>query len=246
MQMFLGKYLINKDMILEKLKEYIDYKGISVSAFEKMIGMSNASFGRSLKNGGAIGTDKLENILNTCTDINPQWLLTGEPPMLKSEMVPANSSGDKNIIPAHVTTAINIERKHNGIPLIPIDAIAGFPDTDTPGITIEDCDHYIIPEFRSLKVEFLIRVSGSSMYPKYSNGDILACRKVKSSGFLQWGKVYVLDTEQGALVKRLFEDRDNPDCIICHSDNTERYPDFKIPKVEIRSYSIVVGAIRVE
>lgn len=135
---------------------------------------------------------------------------------------------------------------YSTIPLIPVDAIAGFPNSDISGITVADCEHYIIPEFRSLKVEFLIRVSGSSMYPKYSNGDILACRKVKSPGFLQWGKVYVLDTEQGALVKRIFEDKDNSDCIICHSDNTERYPDFKIPKGEIRSYSIVIGAIRVE
>ena len=47
-------------MILQRIKEYIDLKGISISAFEKSIGMSNASFGRSLKNNGAIGTDKLE------------------------------------------------------------------------------------------------------------------------------------------------------------------------------------------
>ena len=50
-------------MILERLKQYIDSKGISVSAFEKSIGMANASFGKSLKRNGAIGTDKLENIL---------------------------------------------------------------------------------------------------------------------------------------------------------------------------------------
>lgn len=72
-------------MILERLKEYIDYKRISIAAFEKSVGMSNASFGKSLKNGGAIGTDKLENILITYSDINPIWLLTGEGSMLKEE-----------------------------------------------------------------------------------------------------------------------------------------------------------------
>lgn len=65
-------------MILDRLKEYIDYKNINISAFEKSIGMSNASFGKSLKNKGAIGTDKLENILLKYTDINPVWLLTGQ------------------------------------------------------------------------------------------------------------------------------------------------------------------------
>lgn len=61
----------------------MDHKGISVAAFERSIGMSNASFGKSLKNKGAIGTDKLENILSRYSDISPLWLLTGEGNMLK-------------------------------------------------------------------------------------------------------------------------------------------------------------------
>ncbi len=71
-------------MIIERIKAYIDYKGIKIAPFEKSIGMSNASFGKSLKNNGSIGTDKLENILSTYSDINPTWLLTGEGNMLKS------------------------------------------------------------------------------------------------------------------------------------------------------------------
>ena len=41
-------------MILDRIKQFIDFKGIAVSAFERSIGMSNASFGKSLKNGGPI------------------------------------------------------------------------------------------------------------------------------------------------------------------------------------------------
>lgn len=72
-------------MILERLKEYMDCKGIKIAAFERSIGMSNASFGKSLKNGKSIGTDKLENILSIYKDINPNWLLTGEGSMLREE-----------------------------------------------------------------------------------------------------------------------------------------------------------------
>jgi len=74
-------------MILERLKEYIDFKGISISAFEKSIGMGNASFGKSLKNNGAIGTDKLEKILIQYTDISFEWLLTGRGQMIKTSGV---------------------------------------------------------------------------------------------------------------------------------------------------------------
>ena len=72
-------------MILERLKEYIDFKGISIAAFEKSIGMSNASFGKSLKNKGAIGTDKLENILSVYTDISPIWLISGVGDMIAKD-----------------------------------------------------------------------------------------------------------------------------------------------------------------
>ena len=138
------------------------------------------------------------------------------------------------------------EKPTASLPLIPIDAVAGFPGDDDTGVKLVDCEQYHVPEFVAKGAQFLIRVSGSSMYPKYSNGDILACRKIDSVTFFQWGKVYVMDTCQGALVKRIFEDKDDKDNVICHSDNHDNYPDFKLPKSEIRSLSIVLGVIRME
>ena len=135
--------------------------------------------------------------------------------------------------------------EHGFLPLIPIEAVAGFPTIQLSGVELPFCDTYFVPEFVTRGAQFLIRVSGDSMYPKYSNGDLLACRKIEEITFLQWGVVYVLDTIQGALVKRLFESP-NPDFVICHSDNQEQYPRFTLPKSDIRSLSIVVGVIRLE
>lgn len=78
--------------MLKRIKQYIDYKHINISNFEKSIGMSNSSFGKSLKNGGAIGTDKLENILNVYPDINPVWLLTGKGEMICDENQEENTT----------------------------------------------------------------------------------------------------------------------------------------------------------
>lgn len=86
-------------MILERIKQYIDFKGITIAAFERSIGMSNASFGKSLKKQGAIGTDKLENILMVYPDISPDWILTGQGNMLKSaEASPPQYSGTGEMI----------------------------------------------------------------------------------------------------------------------------------------------------
>lgn len=224
-------------MILERIKEYIDCKGITVAAFERSIGMSNASFGKSLKNRGAIGSDKIENILSVYTDLSSEWLLTGTGNMLKSDF-------DKPI-EAHKSSAEppKSSNKRRGIPLIPIDAVAGFPSADNDGVYMEDCEHYSIPEFETKGANFLIRVSGDSMHPLYENGDIIACRKISDILFFQWGGIYVLDTSQGALVKRVEEAEDDKESILCISENP-RFKPFRLPKSDIRSLSTIVGLVR--
>jgi hypothetical protein len=72
--------------MLKRIKQYIDYKGIGIAPFEKSIGMSNASFGKSLKKGGSIGCDKLEKILNTYPDLNPIWVILGKGQMIINEL----------------------------------------------------------------------------------------------------------------------------------------------------------------
>ncbi len=137
------------------------------------------------------------------------------------------------------------EENVNTLPLLPINAVAGFNGIDEAGVMLEECPQYAVPEFSDARAEFLIRVSGSSMYPKYSSGDILACRKIREITFIQWGKVYVIDSQQGAMVKRLFEVEGSDEYVMCKSDNAN-YPPFKLPRREIRSLSIVVGVIRME
>lgn len=142
----------------------------------------------------------------------------------------------------HVAVESNLRE---GTPLIPIEAVAGYGRGDVTVLDSEIKERYSVPEFDVRGVKFLIRVSGSSMYPKYSNGDVLACRPITDVTFFQWGKVYVLDTDQGAIVKRLFPG-DTDTKIECRSDNKEHYPPFQMFKTSIRSVFIVVGVIRLE
>lgn len=107
-----------------------------------------------------------------------------------------------------------------------------------------ECERYVIPMFAG--ADFLIPVKGSSMYPKYSSGDVVACKKLESWSFFQWGKVYVIDSSQGVLVKRVFEDPQDKDNILLTSDNKENYPPFSIPKEDIIAVSMVLGVIRIE
>jgi len=85
--------------MLQRLKEFIDYKKMSISAFEKSVGMSNASLAKPLNSGGSIGVDKLENILKVYPELNSAWLLTGAGEML-------NKPKGKKIYPEAGITSI--------------------------------------------------------------------------------------------------------------------------------------------
>ena len=213
----------------ERLILFQQFLGISVRSFEARVGMSNGSLCKTRN----VSKNLLDKVCIAFPELNRIWLLTGEGSMLR------NNNSENN------ETYENNETNDHTLPLIPIAAVAGFNGLDIPGIPIAQCPQYSIPDFIEQKAEYLIRVSGSSMYPKYSSGDILACRRIQEITFIQWGKIYVIDSQQGAMVKRLFEIPDNPEHILCQSDNP-KYPPFKLPKSEIRSLSIVVGVIRME
>lgn len=229
-------------MVVKRLKEYIDYKCLSIAYFEKSIGMSNASFGKSLKNNGSIGSDKLENILRIYTDINTDWLLTGRGSMLKTDTMPPMGDKDSLKEEDNRPVAIPTDNPKEGIPLIPVNAMAGALTSEQTVLEYE-CDRYVVPVFKG--ADFLIPVKGSSMYPKYSSGDIVACKRVPMTDlFFQWNKVYVLDTNQGALIKRIKRGSDSEHILIV-SDN-EAYEPFELPIRCIYNVAIVIGVIRLE
>ena len=249
---------------LKRIKQYIDYKGITNQNFEKLIGFSNGAFASQLKNNRTIGVDKLENILIAFPELNPEWLLTGNGEMIKTKSKKNvieknyNKNYNENYNEPNVkkTYAIELAEKptntgieannldNAGIPLIPIDAMAGF-GTGAVQVMHYDTSQYIVPEFSELNVDFMIRVKGSSMVPKYNSGDLVACKKlVITDIFFQWNKVYVLDTEQGALIKRVKKgSRDN--YILLISDN-QNYDQFELHLSKIFAVALVVGVIRLE
>lgn len=214
--------MTDKESVKDRLILFLKHLNMGQTAFEEQVGLSRGFISNTKK---SIGSENILKISSRYPEISIEWLVSGRGAMLK----------ETNALPDSI----------EGIPLIPVDAIAGLGKGDIAGIKYEDCSRYYVPEFSERGVEFLIRVSGSSMYPKYANGDILACKKIHEVLFIQWGKVYVIESKtQGPLVKRLFEHDD--EFVQCVSDNKEHYPPFLLPKSDIRSLSIVVGVIRLD
>ena len=215
----------------ERLIEFLAYLGIGQLKFEKNVGLSR---GFVNKVGYSIQKDKLDKISTAYPELDINWLKTGVGSML--------INAEKQKMETH---------EDEGLPLIPFEYIAGYGE-DNDGILLNECERYKIPEFKNIGAEFLCRVGGSSMYPKYSSGDILACKKIHEITFFQWGKIYVIDSAQGQMIKRVCEHEDEEKIWLISdnkeklSNDKEKYAPFAIRKDEIRSLSIVLGAVRME
>lgn len=169
--------------------------------------------------------------------VTVDYLISDEQDMHKSELINKVAEPSVQYI---------VQKPKHFIPLIPIEAMAGYGNGEVQVSEADITEGYVIPDFDEKGVKYLIRVSGSSMYPKYSNGDLLGCKPINDLSFFQWGKCYVLDTDQGPLVKRLFEVAEDPNMLLCVSENSERYPPFKINRKSVYRTAIIVGVLRLE
>ena len=207
--------------IVQRIKKLIEEKfgARGTTSFAKAIGVEQVTLSRQLNGQRGVSLDVIESVLNTFPDVSAEWLLRGED--VKS--IESNREGDL------VKT----------LPRIPYNAAAGSLTDAVEGVTEYQCERLpVVAAFP--KYDFTMRVSGRSMEPYYYAGDEVACLRINEARFLQWGRVHVLDTTQGIVIKKIYE---NGDCIRCASFNPE-YPDFNVPKTDIRSYNLVVGTLR--
>jgi hypothetical protein len=82
-----------------RLYQYFEYKGIKPTRLEKEIGLSNGYFSVQLKRHADLGSGIIENVINNCRDINIEWLLTGNGPMLSEKVVKTETLMKGDILP---------------------------------------------------------------------------------------------------------------------------------------------------
>ena len=211
----------------DRLLQIVEYYKLSIREFERVIGVSEGVINKAIARNTGLKVETIQKIVEKFPQISLNWILLGEGEMLKNE--------DKLV-------AKPTDNPNEGIPLIPIEAMAGALTCDNTILEYE-CDRYVVPMFKG--ADFLIPVKGSSMYPKYSSGDIVACQRVDMNNlFFQWNKVYVIDTNQGALIKRIKPGHDENHVLIV-SDN-EKYDPFELPYSAIHAVALVIGVIRLE
>lgn len=209
--------------VKERLIEYLKIKHVGRNKFERAAGISEGYIS-NLKH--APGAEILVKILNAAPDLNRIWLLTGEGEMLK------NTDKERTTETAKLPAPVAKTK-----PRLPVSAAAGMISEYMGGIRMSQCEQMpVIPRFPSY--DFTMVVKGDSMEPKFEGGDEIACTKVYN--IVEWGKVYLIDTKDGAFLKRIYEEGDSLRCVSYNSE----YPDFSIPKIDINGIYRVVGLLR--
>ena len=209
---------------IDRFDKYMKYKGLNDNKVTIQLALSVGTLGKSRKSDRDLSDKVVEKILNFYTDLNRVWLLTGEGEMIKNNLIPQQYFGG------------DTEKQKSGepqmfiVPLMPISAKGGTLDEFSRSIMENDCEKVLSP----IKgADFAITVCGDSMSPDYPSGCHILIKKIEERAFIDWGKVFVLDTVNGTIIKKLMPVADDPSKIRCISINPE-YPPYEISLEYVR------------
>lgn len=118
------------------------------------------------------------------------------------------------------------EESENYIPLLPISAMGGNLGDFSQGVSLWECEKIISP---IKEAQFAITVTGYSMEPEYPNGAKVFVKKIDHKAFIEWGSVFVLDTCNGVVLKKVMPTENDKEIMAC-SINKE-FPPYRV-KIE--------------
>jgi len=115
--------------------------------------------------------------------------------------------------------------------VIPYGARGGTIGDFVDGVREYDCEKVISPVKGA---DFAMEVTGDSMSPDFPSGSRILIKKIDETAFIAWNEVYVLDTPNGAVIKRVRRTED-PAVVECVSINPAYQP-YRIERDFIRGW----------
>lgn len=205
-----------------RLIEFIEYKGLSVQSFEIQCNLSN---GAVSKMGNNTRRSTIDKISKSYPELNTSWLLTGEGNMLLN---------NSDFMPQKSFTV--------GVPYYNVDFIGGFDlvlndQTTTP--------EYLIDFKKYNEATCWCNVTGHSMEPEITHGDIIALKKIEDKSFLPLGEVYAIVTTNGMrTIKRLGPSSDPKCYTLVPTNKSPEYGIQDLPKNMIEHIFQVLGCMK--
>ena len=146
-------------------------------------------------------------------------------------------NSEEMFLPGATTSDLEVrnmrERKTSGrrnITLVPDRAMAGYALEHRQNEFMEELPKFSVPGLEGSLVAF--EISGDSMMPTVTNGDIVVCEPVERGQSLRDNHVYVIVTDI-VVAKRIQQSRDE-NMLLLISDNGEVYKPYTVETKEIR------------
>jgi phage repressor protein C with HTH and peptisase S24 domain len=182
----------------DRLKKLLKAKRIDREAFAKLIGNTLGTVNQMLSGGTRVSEIALLKLNKTYSDINVEWVLTGEGEMLLEQN--STNSVSEPIVPYET-----ISPRGRQIIIVPLAAQAGFTNTFQEEWS-EQAPRYVeFPDYLALgRIEGearLYQVRGSSMEPRVMSGDWVLCRLLNHGREIESGHMYVVITRSGITLK---------------------------------------------
>ncbi|MXV38965.1 peptidase S24 [Flavobacteriaceae bacterium Ap0902] len=188
--------------------------------------MSYGNFKGKSKN-TPLNSNAIEDILTMCPDINPEWLLTGNGEMLKSDQVNLIQKGRK-------TKDAVLEQQE--VPLYDFEATAGLNELFKNSKQLHLMSTIKIPNIPAC--DGAIAITGDSMYPLLKSGDIIMYKQIPvETPSIFFGEMYLLgvmvdEFEEMVTVKYVQKSDLGSDYVKLVSQNQHHQPkDIKLDRI---------------
>ncbi|MFC0182559.1 Phage repressor protein C, contains Cro/C1-type HTH and peptisase s24 domains [Pseudarcicella hirudinis] len=170
--------------IIDRVFEYLRYKNIPHTKFEKQINLSKGYLTIIKNRDSDISGSTIIKIVDFMPTINTEWLLTGRGDMEKQ--------GEMSDLKVNQFQGKAIEKKYSSqsIPLYNLDATAGLIPLFNNSAAQTPVDYLSIPNLS--KCDGAVYVTGDSMYPLLKSGDIVLYKQLASIESVFWGEMYLL------------------------------------------------------
>lgn len=194
---------------IDRFKRACRAKGLTLQQLQTHIGKTNAYF----RNMGYISPKMVAAVKKVIPDLNIEYINKGIGEMFVTPMEAREEE----------------ERRKYEVPLLPISARGGTLLGFSEGVNVQECEKIVSPV---QDAELAISILGDSMEPEYPSGCIVFIKKVNEKIFIEWGKTYVLDTYNGAVLKNVYPVEGDEAKVACRSINP-KYPDYKVNGTDI-------------
>ncbi len=238
-----------------RLLEFLETSNIAPEVFEVNAGLE-PGFLTNLQN--SIKIADWHKIADAYPDLNGTWLLDGVGAMIinRQKGVTEDKTYSDNPSFQDRLRDIKLKQGRKQIPFFDASAQGGADITHTEMTAISAPSGTIDVGDLLSDSEAAIRVYGNSMIPNYPPGCVVGLSRSNKKIF-EPGEVYVIETDDKRMIKRLFWKDDDPESgkIMCYSDNVMKfeggprngmlaYPHFFLSTDDIINLYSVTGVIK--